>query len=52
MSWLTDPQLFMKVIAVLFALSALRLGYDGDWLKSGYSACAALLNVFVVLMAK
>jgi hypothetical protein len=48
MNWLSDPQLFMKIIAGLFAVSAIRLGFAGAWNQAGYSLCAALLNVFVI----
>jgi len=52
MTWLTNPAVFLWPVIVLFALSAGRYAWDLDWPNAGYSACAAMLNVFVVMGGK
>ena len=47
MSW--NPSIFLWLIIALFACSAISYAVAGDWPKSGYSLCAALLNVFVMM---
>jgi len=48
MHWLTDPAIFMRLIIALFLLSAIRYALAQDWPKAGYSASAAVLQIFIL----
>lgn len=50
MRWLTDPQLFNRVILVLFALAAIRWALAKNWPQCGYWASAFVLNLCVTEM--
>lgn len=52
MSWLVDPRLFNWLIVAMFVGASIRWAIAGNIPQAGYWASAAVLNVFVTLMAK
>lgn len=49
MSWIFHQDNFMRIITILFALGSARYAIAGNWSMAGYSACAAGLQVFVMM---
>jgi hypothetical protein len=47
MNWILDPRLFNYIILILFALAAIRWGYEGKWGDCLYWVSAIGLNAAV-----
>lgn len=52
MNILTNPMAFNWLIIILFIGASIRWVFAGNIPQAGYWASAAVLNVFVTLMAK
>lgn len=50
MTWLSNPRIFMVVITILFAMSAIRNGIAHDWSQVWYAIGAVILNCGVLAM--
>jgi hypothetical protein len=49
--FLDNPDLFLWIIAALFACAAARYSYNMQGWKAVYCACAALINVSVIMQS-
>jgi len=46
---LRDPDIFMWIIAALFACAGISYAFDMQGWKAIYCACASLINVSVIM---
>jgi hypothetical protein len=50
MTWLSNPRIFIQIITVLFAMSAIRNSFALDWAQVWYAVGAVVLNLSVMTM--